>query len=238
MNDVDAAAPTRMDRRRARTRERILDEAERLFAGGYRTARMEELAEAADVSVGTIYTHFGNKDGLMLALVERATRIFNVYLDEAFELDASPLERVMAVADLYAKFFLTHRESFRFLVQGVEAEDNDNDMRQRASDEIDRLMARFETGISAAIDAGEADDYPAANTARFLWGAWNGVIALSMRNDSLALTDDQMIECLDVGRRLVNEGLTSPHFRDATGHSRARLIEPPEPERRTKSVPR
>lgn len=61
----------RVARRRDRTRSAILDAAEAAFIRrGYRGARMEDLAEEADVSVGSIYGHFGNKDGLYLALVE------------------------------------------------------------------------------------------------------------------------------------------------------------------------
>jgi AcrR family transcriptional regulator len=62
---------------RARTRAAIIDAAERAFAEfGYRRTRMEDGAEHADVAVGSIYRHFGNKDGLSLAVVERAVELF------------------------------------------------------------------------------------------------------------------------------------------------------------------
>jgi len=74
---------------------------------------------------------------------------------------------------------------------------------------------------------GEADSsFDPLLTARFLWAAWNGVAALSVRADRMAFDRDEVAECLRLGRRLVNEGLTNPAFRDDQGRSRATLVEP------------
>jgi hypothetical protein len=42
----------------------------------------------------------------------------------------------------------------------------------------------------------------------------------------MALDDEGIAACLRLGRRLANEGLAAPSFRDARGRSRARLVEP------------
>jgi AcrR family transcriptional regulator len=55
----------------ARTRQRILDEAERLFrARGYAATSLEEIAEAANVTKGAIYGHFSSKEDLLMSAVE------------------------------------------------------------------------------------------------------------------------------------------------------------------------
>ncbi|MGQ0482254.1 MAG: TetR/AcrR family transcriptional regulator [Pseudonocardia sp.] len=220
----------RASRRRARTREQILDAAERAFAtAGYRGARMEEVAEAADVSVGSIYGHFGNKDGVYLALVERALEQFGEYLGGAFRPEYSPLEQVMAAGEVYLRFHLEHPGSFRFLAfDGVETRlpSVDGPLRERVGERLDELIGGFQLRIEQAILAGEADGgYDARLVARFLWGAWNGVVSFGLRTDRMALTDSEIAACLRMGRRLVNEGLTAPEFRDAAGHSRARLLD-------------
>lgn len=59
---------TRQERRKAATRARILDAAERLFgARGYAETSIEDISDAADVAVRTIYTHFPSKAAIMLA---------------------------------------------------------------------------------------------------------------------------------------------------------------------------
>ncbi|HEX4252230.1 MAG TPA: TetR/AcrR family transcriptional regulator [Pseudonocardia sp.] len=219
----------RVSRRRARTREHILDVAEALFGAGYQAARMEELADAADVSVGSLYVHFGNKAGLYLALAERALDQFAAYLDQAWRPEYSPLEQVMACGELYLRFHLEHPNSFRFLAFdgfGTELPQVDEELRQRVGERLDEILGVFQAHIEAAVEAGEADSsFAPREAARFLWGAWNGVVSFSLRNDRMALSDDEIAACLRLGRRMVNEGLTAPGFRDAQGRSRARLVD-------------
>ncbi len=58
---------------KARTRERLLDEAWRLFKEqGYAATSLEQIAEAADVTKGAIYGHFENKEDLLVSAIEAA----------------------------------------------------------------------------------------------------------------------------------------------------------------------
>lgn len=61
--------------RQARSRalyNRVLDEAARIFdERGYHATTTNDVAEAAGVSVGSLYQYFPNKDALLVALAER-----------------------------------------------------------------------------------------------------------------------------------------------------------------------
>ena len=58
---------------KARTRERVLAEAQRLFRErGYAATSLEQIAEAADVTKGAIYGHFSSKEDLLLSAIEAA----------------------------------------------------------------------------------------------------------------------------------------------------------------------
>lgn len=228
LDEGNGGKGTRVARRRTRTREAILTAAERAFtAEGYRGMRMEEVAERADVSVGSIYGHFGNKDGLYLALVERAVDQFAGYMERAYRAGRTPLEQVLAAGDGYLRFHLEHPGSFRFLAfDGVETRLPvvDDTVRARVGERLSGVIGAFEARIAAAIEAGEVD--PAVDprlAGRFLWGAWNGVVALGLRTDGMALTDDEIAQALQLGRRIVNDGLTNPPHRGEGGYSRAQL---------------
>ena len=55
----------------ALTRERLLQEARRLFREkGYAATSLEQIAEAADVTKGAIYGHFSSKEDLLLSAIE------------------------------------------------------------------------------------------------------------------------------------------------------------------------
>lgn len=62
------------DRKKREVRHRIIISAAELIAeNGFDETTMEDIAAAADVSVGTVYNYFGSKGGLLLAGVEDDT---------------------------------------------------------------------------------------------------------------------------------------------------------------------
>jgi len=63
---------TRHDRRKARTRARIVEAANQLFSDrGYSETSVEDISELADVAVRTIYTHFPSKAAILLDYFDR-----------------------------------------------------------------------------------------------------------------------------------------------------------------------
>jgi len=63
----------RMDEIAEESRRRILDAAEELFREqGFERTTFADISERSGISRGSIPWHFGNKDGLLLAVVERA----------------------------------------------------------------------------------------------------------------------------------------------------------------------
>lgn len=226
----------RMLRKRARTRESVLEVAERLYAeAGQGQPRMEDLADEANVSIGLLYDHFGSKDGVCLALAERALGRLSEYLDEARNWDCSPMQRVMLVGEFYLRWILDHPSVLRSVVlQGVADTGNSKaeDIDTKIGVPMEAILREFQDRIEDAMSDAEADStFDPLLTARFLWAAWNGVAALSVRADRLAFNRDQITDCLRLGRRLVNEGLTAPTFRDQDGRSKAFLVDPDSPMR-------
>ncbi len=68
MEPGEAPAPTHFERRKAQTRARIVEAADRLFRErGYRGTSVEDIAAAAGVGVRTIYLHFDSKAAILLA---------------------------------------------------------------------------------------------------------------------------------------------------------------------------
>lgn len=216
-----SAEVSRTERRRARTRTAILDAAELVFSrAGYEGARIEEIATGADVSVGSIYTHFGGKRGLYLHLVDRALGLFADYMARSEDPVLSPLQRVLAGGDAYLRFHLDHPGAFHFLAYrspGAQQLSGDDDTEARIRDRVGGLLRRFAANIDAAVAAGEARPVDSLRLTHYLWGAWNGVIALRQQPDGLAISDAEIAETLELARWLLREGLAAPALRDAHG---------------------
>lgn len=58
---------------RADRRDQLLDTAQQVFTErGYASASMDDVADAAGVTKPVLYDHFGSKDGLLAAVIERS----------------------------------------------------------------------------------------------------------------------------------------------------------------------
>ncbi|KAB2808495.1 TetR/AcrR family transcriptional regulator [Pimelobacter simplex] len=206
-------------RRKARTATAILDAAEGLFRErGLQATTIDEVAEAADVSVGSVYVHFKSKTGLYLALVERALDLNEQAMARVLDLGLdSPLERVLAAGDAYLRFHLEHPGAFQMIALRVlepGSGQSDPEVEERIAERVEALVGAVQADLEAAVRAGEIRaDVDLARATRFVWGAWNGVIALSLRQDRLRIDDDELVATLAVGRRLLSDALRA----DAAG---------------------
>jgi TetR/AcrR family transcriptional regulator len=70
-------------------RSRIVDAAMRHFAEfGYHAARMGDIAAGLGIAKGSIFQHFGSKDGLFFEVYKKAVRSFPGYLDAPADVQA------------------------------------------------------------------------------------------------------------------------------------------------------
>jgi AcrR family transcriptional regulator len=90
--------PRTQQERRADTRERLLAAAAQLFADhGFDAVSVDAVAEAAGRTSGAVYDHFGSKQGLLLALLDRWEQALVTVMAAEFELAAGITDRLRAV---------------------------------------------------------------------------------------------------------------------------------------------
>ena len=78
-------------------RERLIRAAGRLFAEkGYAGTSVRDILRAASVTAPVLYYHFGNKEGLWIALVREAMATFDEALENALAGAGSAAERIRA----------------------------------------------------------------------------------------------------------------------------------------------
>jgi AcrR family transcriptional regulator len=77
-------------------RARIIEAATQHFAEhGYHAARVGDIATALGIAKGSIFQHFGSKDGLFFEVYKRAVRSFPKYLDAPAEVRQSGFFEVL-----------------------------------------------------------------------------------------------------------------------------------------------
>lgn len=71
------SAATKPNRRGTRSRELVLDAAERVMAEeGYEAATLARIVEESSIPISSVYHYYGSKDGVLLAVMERGARRF------------------------------------------------------------------------------------------------------------------------------------------------------------------
>jgi len=139
------------ERKKEQTRARILQSAGRLLAErGFAAATMEEIAAAAEVSVGTLYNYFGSKTLLLLALFDRET---DLLIERGAAVVADPggdgSAAVLALFETYLGFFLNDLDrgllSDAFVVGMTQSALGDEliSMDLRLMEQVGHLVARL-----------------------------------------------------------------------------------------------
>ena len=105
-----APTPTRSALRRQRERElrlqTILDAAGTLFAReGYHQTGMERIADEAEVSVGTVYFYFKNKEDLLVKLLDQTGYELRNLLGTAFKNADGTLEGLRRAGKVFFEDF-------------------------------------------------------------------------------------------------------------------------------------
>ncbi len=204
-------ATTRSDRRKARTAAAILDAAERLFVErGFAATTMEDLSTEADVAIGSIYAHFGSKDGVYGALVERALTVGEGYVEEADgSFGEAPLLRVIGRGEGYLRFARENPHYFRLL--RFPPPDRPSEAAAPATELINartkRETRRMADLIEAAVAEGAIRPLDAETAARYLWSSWDGVIAARLGPSSMNLNEEEFERLLSFAREAVVRSL-------------------------------
>ncbi|MFC9473014.1 TetR/AcrR family transcriptional regulator [Nocardia sp. NPDC056952] len=198
----------RGERRRMRTRAAILEAAEQLLSDRSTDAvRMEDVAAAAGISPASVYTHFGTKEALVSAVVERLLDMSMTTFTEVFSGEDSALDQVKAAGAAYVRLLLDHPAMTRYLsaaTLGQAQTEIDDTVMAR----IELLRASTEQRMDAAAAAGEIVAVDSRLFSFFLFGAWQGVAALALRHDELRLTPAEIEQCLTQVSRTLVTGLT------------------------------
>lgn len=106
----------RKAREKERRRNQIVDAAERIiFSKGLEQATMDEIAEEAELSKGTLYLYFKNKNELYLAITQRGSDILNNRFTKVFagDHDHSGIELIRLLGETYLHFVRENPDYFK-----------------------------------------------------------------------------------------------------------------------------
>lgn len=104
----------RKEREKEARKEEIIDAAEKVFfEKGVALSTMDEVAQAAELSKGTLYLYYKSKEDLVLSVVVRGMDIMYEMFEKAVGTDEPAVIRIQKLGDAYYDFFKQNRNHFR-----------------------------------------------------------------------------------------------------------------------------
>jgi AcrR family transcriptional regulator len=135
-----ASAPrvSRLDRRKARTRQALIDAAVRLIAQGRGDrASIQEITDEADIGFGSFYNHFDSKDQLFATASEEVLERWGQMIDRASAGITDPAELFAIGLRISGRLGWTHPDIAGFLTgAGLDALDIPRGLAPRALRDI------------------------------------------------------------------------------------------------------
>lgn len=145
------------DRKKQDTRHRIIRAAAELFATeGLDGTTIEEVAAAADVSVGTVYNYFGTKTALLLAgMEEDADEMVTQGATVLARPGANPAKAVQRLFGIYLDEFTSwDRRLLREVIGATFQRGADTDLTRELVHLDEKLIAQLVTLLSGFADQG------------------------------------------------------------------------------------
>ncbi len=193
----------RKEREKIQRREEIVQAAERVFfSNGFDKATMDDIAEGAELSKGTLYLYFKSKEDLHMAVARKAIILLNSVTDMVRKNSGSAIEKLLHMGRACIDFSNTHPDHMKAIMflEGYELQSisySVEEMKNMIFKEspVGMVIRIVEQGVSEKLIR---EDIPPMLIAHTLWMQILSVIRFVMMKKSL-------LEMLDLSPSQVYE---------------------------------
>ena len=179
----------RKEREKEHRREEIIDAAQRVFfQKGLSAATMDEIAEVAELSKGTLYLYYNSKEDLYLSVMLRGMDILYGMFMNVLSESRTSLEAVANLGEAYYEFFNQHRNYYRmlhFFENPQFHKQVSEEMLQFCASHNQKVWLVVINAIERGIDEGVIrPDIDPKEAAVILWASSNGLMRQMDREDN------------------------------------------------------
>lgn len=178
----------RKEREKEARREEIINAAEKIFfEKGLAQATMDEVAEAAELSKGTLYLYYKSKEDLYLTVAMRGSDILGDLFEKAVSSGAPTLKLLEALGEAYYEYFKKYRNYFRmyYFFENPQVQSQVSPEMREVCLQCDRRIWDSVVGVlQKAIDEGLLrKDIDPLEAGVMLWSNSNGMMRLMDRQE-------------------------------------------------------
>jgi len=202
----------RKQRERERRRQQIAVAAKKIFSvKGFNKTTMEDIAREAELSAGTLYLYYKNKNELFASLSLRVLKFMNIRLEKVTkEPDQSPEQKVMSLKGAFYDVY----EFDPLIVINIFHLQSSEILKNLSPDLLSQIKALSQSSIaliSSIFKEGIAqnkfiDRHPVA-LADIIWGIFSGIV---LWEESKRIIDDKkeyLKQTLDIAFEIFAKGI-------------------------------
>ncbi len=205
----------RKEREKERRRQQIMVAAKRVFSeNGFNKATMEDIANEAELSPGTLYLYFKNKEELYASLSLRILQYLHIRVTHVNkEASLSPEQKLSALIDamydvydfdpliIINMFHLQSSETLKNLSESLLGE-----IKALSQKSIGAIAKIFEEGMNKGI---YIDRHPMA-LADIFWSMFSGVVLWEASKKIIRPDKDYLKSTLATAFKLFERGIRQP----------------------------
>jgi AcrR family transcriptional regulator len=177
------------NRRGVKSRELVLDAAERVMAEhGFEAATVARVVEEAGIPLSSVYHYYGSKDGILLAVMERGAERFFADLPEWDRRTGRPAQHLARIISAAIRTLERHPNFLRLLIvlAAQPPDGKGGEIRAVIGRIRDRALGLLRGQIGLAF--GDDPDSPATDQlARFALAAIDGAFVASQADPGVDL---------------------------------------------------
>jgi TetR/AcrR family transcriptional regulator len=186
-------AKDRRQRERQLRKKQILDTArDLLFKKGINATTMNQIARNAELSVGTLYLYFKNKEDLYAALQEEGLDVLYDMISEVEAKDLSALQKIREMALAYLDFSEQHRKYYEIINYFLTSPEVvfPPYLKERIDEHGDKILAIIE-GVLEHILTGEDKDRKTLHRAAIVfWANIHGMLQFRKLQNTVLKGED------------------------------------------------
>ena len=150
-------------------------------ARGYEQVTVRDVIQEADISIGTFYKYFKNREDLGQSLWAEPVEKLRTQMHAACDSAAGPVAKVRTLLEHYVRFSVDNRRVFRGAFLFVRPDNHP------APEKVDLADETFYANLRAAFEEGQRQgvfrQFETGDMAQLFWAAIHGSLALPVNLD-------------------------------------------------------
>jgi AcrR family transcriptional regulator len=211
----------RKERERERRRQQIIVAAKRVFSKkGFSRATMEDIANEAELSPGTLYLYFKNKDELYASLSLRILQYLLIRLEHLNT--ETPLEIEERITGLKEALYDVYEFDPLVLINMFRLQSSEllKNLTPELLSEIKELSKRSLSEMAKLFQEGVQDgvfiDRPPIAIADIVWSMFSGVVLWETSKSVINQDKDYLKDTLETAFEIFYRGIRKDQIRDKT----------------------